>query len=130
MNILVTGSAGFIGYHLIEKLCLENKKSKIIGLDNLNDYYDVELKKLRTKKLKKNKRFKFIKLDLREKNKLLNVCKKNQIKIIIHLAAQAGVRYSILNPKTYLDNNILGTFNVPASHPIRAPPGKYNFGRD
>ena len=70
MNILVTGSAGFIGFHLIQKLLQNLNKSKIIGLDNLNDYYDVELKEFRTKKLKKNKRFKFIKLDIKEKNKL------------------------------------------------------------
>ncbi|OUU19071.1 MAG: hypothetical protein CBB97_19760 [Candidatus Endolissoclinum sp. TMED37] len=112
MNILVTGSAGFIGFHLIQKLCLKNKKSKIIGLDNLNNYYDISLKRDRNKILKKNRKFTFIKADIKNRSKLLKICKKNKIQIIIHLAAQAGVRYSILNPKTYFDNNILGTFNI------------------
>jgi len=112
MNILVTGSAGFIGFHLVKKLCSEIKNVKILGIDNLNNYYDINLKKDRNKKLKKNKQFKFIRADIRNKAKLLKICKQNKVKIIIHLAAQAGVRYSIFNPSTYFENNLLGTFNI------------------
>ena len=113
MNILVTGCAGFIGFHVVEKIIQNNKISKnIFGIDNINSYYDIELKKTRLKILKKNKNFIFTKLDICNFNKLFNFCKKNKIKKIIHLAAQAGVRYSIDNPKTYLDNNINGFFNI------------------
>lgn len=111
MKILITGSCGFIGFHLTQKLC-ENKKLNVIGCDNLNTYYDIELKKNRNKILKKLNNFKFFKLDIRNKTKLFELCKKHKVKIIIHLAAQAGVRFSILNPQTYFDNNILGTFNI------------------
>ena len=109
MNILVTGCAGFIGFHTCQKLI--NKKYKVLGIDNLNNYYDVELKKNRLKILKNNKSFIFFKNDLNLKF-LNQKIKKFNIKIIIHLAAQAGVRYSIKNPSTYFDNNILGFFNI------------------
>ena len=110
MNILVTGAAGFIGYHLTKKIL--NKNNKVIGVDNINSYYDINLKKNRIKDLKKNKKFKFYKTDLAEYKKLFNIVKKNKIEIIIHLAAQAGVRYSIKNPRSYLKSNLEGFFNI------------------
>ncbi len=110
MSILITGSAGFIGYHLTEKLLKKN--INVIGIDNINNYYDTKLKKNRIYELKKNKKFKFYKIDLCEYEKLDNVIKKNKIKFIIHLAAQAGVRYSIKNPKIYFKSNLEGFFNI------------------
>ena len=110
MTILITGSAGFIGYHVSKKLL--NLNYKIIGLDNINNYYDIKLKKKRLINLKKNKKFSFNKIDLCNYNKLNNLIKKNRIKIIIHLAAQAGVRNSIKNPKNYFKSNLEGIFNI------------------
>ncbi len=110
MNILITGSAGFIGYHLTKKIL--NKKIKVIGLDNINSYYDTNLKKNRIRELKKNKKFFFYNIDICEFRKLNNLILKKNIKIIIHLAAQAGVRYSIKNPRTYFDSNLQGFFNI------------------
>ena len=110
--ILVTGAAGFIGYHLCGELL--SKKNKVIAIDNLNNYYDIKLKKSRLIDLKKKfkKKFIFFKIDIRNKKKLHNIFKKYNIKVVIHLAAQAGVRYSIYNPKVYLDSNINGFFNI------------------
>ena len=110
MTILVTGAAGFIGYHLIGRALSKNKK--VIGIDNINSYYDISLKKDRINNLKKNKKFSFYKVDLSNYKKLNNIIKKNKIKIIVHLAAQAGVRYSIKNPRTYFKSNLEGFFNV------------------
>ena len=110
MNILITGCAGFIGYHLCYKLI--SKKHKIIGIDSLNKYYDLNLKKYRLDNLKKNKNFIFIKDELRNKNKLINIIKKYKIQKVVHLAAQPGVRYSLINPKSYIDNNLLCFFNI------------------
>ena len=110
MKILITGCAGFIGFHLTK--FLTSKKISIIGIDNLNNYYDVNLKKNRLKLLKENKKFTFYKTDILNKQKLNNIIRKNKIKIIVHLAAQAGVRYSIENPKTYHKNNLEGFFNI------------------
>ena len=110
MSILITGSAGFIGYHLTKKILKKN--IKVIGTDNINNYYDIKLKKDRIQQLKKNKKFIFYKVDLSEYKKLNNVIKKHKIKYIVHLAAQAGVRYSILNPKTYFKSNLEGFFNI------------------
>ena len=89
MSILITGSAGFIGYHLTKKILKKN--IKVIGTDNINNYYDIKLKKDRIQQLKKNKKFIFYKVDLSEYKKLNNVIKKHKIKYIVHLAAQAGV---------------------------------------
>ena len=97
---LVTGSAGFIGFHL-SKLLLEQNK-KVVGIDNLNNYYDVKLKKDRIKILRKFKNFKFYKLNL-ENNLMLKIL-KHKILYTINLAAQAGVRYSVLNPDAYINS--------------------------
>ncbi len=110
MKILITGAAGFIGFHLSKKL-LDNK-CEVYGIDNLNSYYDVELKKNRIKILKKIKNFHFFKIDLRHKNKIDTVLKKNNIKYIVHLAAQAGVRHSIKFPEDYFKSNMEGFFNI------------------
>ena len=110
MTILITGSAGFIGYHVTKKIL--NKNIKVIGIDNINNYYDVNLKKNRIKDLKKNKKFFFYKVDLSNYKKLDNIVKNKKIKIIIHLAAQAGVRYSIKNPRIYFKSNLEGFFNI------------------
>ena len=90
MNILITGCAGFIGYHLSTKI-LKNKNSNITGIDNINNYYDIKIKKNRLKNLKQNKNFKFYKVDLLEFDKLNKIIKQNKINYIVHLAAQAGV---------------------------------------
>ena len=111
MNILITGCAGFIGYHLSSKI-LKNKKSIIFGVDNINNYYDINIKKDRLENLRQNINFKFYKVDLLEFDKLNKIIKKNKINYIIHLAAQAGVRYSIENPSTYFKSNVEGFFNI------------------
>tara|TARA_B100000575_G_scaffold280587_1_gene270261 strand:+ start:142 stop:1104 length:963 start_codon:yes stop_codon:yes gene_type:complete len=110
MTILITGSAGFIGYHLAKKI-LNNNKS-VFGIDNIDNYYDINLKKNRIKDLKKYKKFFFYKIDLCQYEKLNNLVKNKKIKIIIHLAAQAGVRYSLKNPRIYFKSNLEGFFNI------------------
>ena len=112
MRILITGCAGFIGFHLCNHLLCSKKKSELFGIDNLNSYYDVDLKKKRIQILKKNLNFYFKKVDILNYKILDNFVKKNKINIIIHLSAQAGVRYSIHSPRTYLENNIDGFFNI------------------
>ncbi len=107
---LVTGSAGFIGFHLSNKIL--SKGFKVIGIDNLNNYYDVKLKKKRNYILKKNKNYIFKKIDIKNYKNLETVFKKHKIYKVIHLAAQAGVRYSLKNPRSYIDNNINGFFNI------------------
>ena len=115
MTILVTGNAGFIGFHTAKKL-LERGDS-VVGIDNLNKYYDVNLKKSRLKILEKialkNKaKYKFIKGDLANENVLKKSFAKYKFERIIHLAAQAGVRYSLSNPHTYIRSNVLGFINI------------------
>ncbi len=111
MKILVTGCAGFIGYHLCKKLS-SNSKYSIYGIDNLNTYYDINLKKDRLKNLKNKKNFHFKKIDIKNNTKLNELFKKNKFDCVINLAAQAGVRFSIQNPKTYFNNNVSGFFNI------------------
>ena len=110
MNYFITGVAGFIGYHLAERLCKEG--FTVIGIDNLNSYYDLDLKKSRINKLKKFKNLTFEQIDICDYKKLNQIVNKNKIDIFFHLAAQAGVRYSINYPKEYLKSNLEGHFNV------------------
>tara|TARA_X000000950_G_scaffold277917_1_gene368036 strand:- start:1507 stop:2517 length:1011 start_codon:yes stop_codon:yes gene_type:complete len=107
-TLLITGAAGFIGFSLAKKL---KSKFSLILIDNFNDYYDVELKKSRAKILK-NFGLQVKNIDICNKKKLTNIFKKNRINYIVHLAAQAGVRYSIEEPDIYIKSNILGTFNI------------------
>ena len=100
MKIFVTGCAGFIGYHLSQSLL--NNNYKVYAIDNLNNYYDTKLKKDRLNNLKKNKNFYFYKCNLSNLNKINNIISVQKIKFVIHLAAQAGVRYSIKNPRSYV----------------------------
>ena len=113
MKILITGAAGFIGYHTANKLLL-NKKNKVVGLDSMNNYYDKRLKYQRIKKLKEKykKNFRFEKLNLCQKKKIFNLFKLHKFDKVINLAAQAGVRYSIRNPEAYFKNNLLAFFNM------------------
>lgn len=110
MNILITGSCGFIGFHLSRYLL--KKKINVIGVDNLNSYYDINLKKERNRILKKFKNYTFNKIDIENKKNLKKIFKKKKIDCLINLAAQAGVRYSLINPQAYINSNILGFFNL------------------
>lgn len=109
-KVLITGAAGFIGMHLSEKLLKKN--FVVVGIDNLNDYYDVRLKKERIKNLKNYKNFHFYKVDLLQVKKLEDLMINNSFEYVINLAAQAGVRHSIENPSTYIENNIKGFLNL------------------
>lgn len=109
-KILITGAAGFIGYHLSRSLLKDG--AIILGIDNLNNYYDTGLKEQRLKRLKGFKNFTFKKIDLIDEKKLNNVFLNFNPSIAIHLAAQAGVRYSIENPRAYLDSNLIGFHNI------------------
>ena len=111
-TILVTGSSGFIGSYLCKRLLEEYKDSKIIGLDNMNDYYDVSLKEYRLNKLKDNKNFVFLKGDISNKNLIESIFNEFKPNIVVNLAAQAGVRYSIENPDVYIESNIIGFYNI------------------
>ena len=111
MKILVTGSAGFIGMHVCVNLL--KKDFQVVGIDNLNDYYDPQLKIDRNNEiLSLGKSFKFMKCDLLDKDQLTNVFNNEKFDVVINLAAQAGVRYSILNPQAYIDSNIQGFINI------------------
>ena len=110
MNILITGAAGFIGSKLCNEL-LKNKNNNIYGVDNLNSYYSVKLKKLRIKNLQYHKNFNFIKLDLKKISNFKKI-KVKKISVVYHLAAQAGVRFTISNPKKYFDDNFQAYFNI------------------
>ena len=111
MKILITGVAGFIGFHTA--LNLIKKKHTVIGIDSINNYYDVKLKHERLKILKKfNHKFIFYKIDISSKNKVNNLFNKYKINKVVHLAAQAGVRYVKKNPDAYFKSNLLGFYNV------------------
>lgn len=110
MKILVTGSAGFIGSAVCKKLLIQ--KYEVIGIDNLNNYYDPKLKISRLKNILDYKKFKNYKIDISDKKKIFKIFKKYNPKIVVHLAAQAGVRYSLLNPTAYIDSNLKGFGNI------------------
>ncbi|MFD4930163.1 NAD-dependent epimerase [Peribacillus butanolivorans] len=110
MKILVTGAAGFIGFHLTKRLLAQD--INVIGVDNMNGYYDVLLKNDRLKILEKNPNFEFYKMDISNKEKLNQIFKDRTIQIVINLAAQAGVRYSIDNPDSYVNSNLVGFVNI------------------
>lgn len=111
-TILITGVAGFIGFHTAKHFLEHNKDIQIVGIDNLNDYYDTTLKKKRLEVLRKWNNFSFYKVDITKYKIVSDVVSKKIPDLIIHLAAQAGVRFSIENPWTYVDTNILGTLNI------------------
>ncbi|WP_099467017.1 NAD-dependent epimerase [Konateibacter massiliensis] len=133
--VLITGAAGFIGFYLAKRLLA--KGNAVIGFDNLNSYYDINLKKSRLEILEKYKGFQFIKGDLADKEALEAIFKDNKIDIVVNLAAQAGVRYSIENPEAYIQSNIVGFFNVleccryyPVKHLLYASSSSVYGGND
>ena len=110
MKYLVTGSAGFIGYHLSHKLCTAG--FDVVGVDNINNYYDSSLKLDRLNNLKKHENFLFKKIDVSNQEAVSQIFEEHQISHVIHLAAQAGVRYSLDNPRSYISSNIDGFLNI------------------
>lgn len=111
-TVLVTGAAGFIGSFLSERLLSDFKNIRVIGFDSVNDYYDIRLKESRLKKLQKHENFIFIKANLADKDKVNEVFREYSPQIVVSLAAQAGVRYSITNPDAYIESNIIGFYNI------------------
>lgn len=111
-TVLVTGAAGFIGSFLSERLLLDFEDIRVIGFDSVNDYYDIRLKESRLEKLQKHENFIFIKANLADKDKVSEVFREYSPQIVVNLAAQAGVRYSITNPDAYIESNIIGFYNI------------------
>ena len=109
-NVMVTGAAGFIGFHLSKKLLDDG--CRVIGVDNINDYYDVQLKLDRLDQLKQHDCFQFHKIDLADQDNLKAIFAANQIDVVVNLAAQAGVRYSLENPQAYVNSNLVGFVNI------------------
>ena len=109
-KVLVTGAAGFIGFHLSERLT--KLGNEVIGLDNLNDYYDVNLKIDRLRQMEGRGNFRFLRLDLADRNSMSELFSRERFDVVVNLAAQAGVRYSLINPHAYIENNISGFLNI------------------
>lgn len=109
-NVLVTGAAGFIGYHLAKRLLANGYR--VVGLDNLNPYYDVALKAARLEELKNESNFTFFKFDLSDRKQLEDIFNGTEFDVVVNLAAQAGVRYSLENPHAYVDSNLVGFVNL------------------
>lgn len=113
MNIVITGAAGFIGSNLCKRILAEQPEAVVIGIDNLNDYYDVRIKQWRLDKLAKfGERFIFIKGNIADKTLVDRVFEEYRPEIVVNLAAQAGVRYSITNPDAYIESNLIGFYNI------------------
>ncbi len=111
-TIFITGVAGFIGSNLAERLLKEIEGIKIVGLDNMNDYYDVRLKEYRLEKLSYSKAFSFVKGNLADKELINSIFEKYTPQVVVNLGAQAGVRYSITNPDAYIEGNLIGFYNI------------------
>ena len=109
-KVLVTGAAGFIGFHLTKRLI--ERGDQVVGIDNLNDYYDVNLKRARLAQLEGRPGFRFVKMSLEDREGLLGLFKEERFDKVVNLAAQAGVRYSLINPYAYIDANIVGFINI------------------
>ena len=109
-KVILTGAAGFIGSHLAK--CLLEKGVEVVGIDNINDYYDVNLKYHRLSELEKYEGFTFIRCDISNKDEVNRIFEEHKADVVINLAAQAGVRYSIENPQVYIDSNVIGFFNI------------------
>jgi UDP-glucuronate 4-epimerase len=110
MKILVTGAAGFIGSFTASKLLARGEE--VIGLDNLNDYYDVSLKQARLERLQQQRGFRFVRIDLADQSEMTTLFEREKFARVVHLGAQAGVRYSLQAPHSYIQSNVLGTLNV------------------
>jgi UDP-glucuronate 4-epimerase len=110
MKVLVTGAAGFIGFHLSK--CLLDRGDEVVGLDNMNDYYDVSLKEARLAQLEEQENFRIVHMDLADREGIAQLFKDEQFEKVVNLAAQAGVRYSLENPHVYIDSNIVGFTNI------------------
>ena len=111
-NILITGTAGFIGSNLVKKYCQENPDHQVIGIDSMNDYYDVRLKEHRLEELKQYPGFTFVKGNIADKQLIEELFTCYRPQIVVNLAAQAGVRYSITNPDAYIEANLIGFYNI------------------
>lgn len=111
-TVIITGSSGFIGANLTKRLLIDNNDIHIVGLDNMNDYYDVGIKEYRLNELKSFNNYTFIKGNLEDKELINKIFKEYKFDIVINLAAQAGVRYSITNPDAYINSNIIGFYNI------------------
>jgi UDP-glucuronate 4-epimerase len=109
-KVLVTGAAGFIGYHLAKRLLTEGHQ--VVGLDNMNPYYDIALKEARLEGLKKERKFNFVEIDLADRHPLEGLFVQQKFDVVVNLAAQAGVRYSLENPYAYVDSNLVGFINL------------------
>ena len=109
-TVLVTGAAGFIGYHLADRLLADGRR--VVGLDNLNDYYDPALKQARLDRLEASTEFSFAHIDLADRRKMEALFATYGFDTVVHLAAQAGVRYSIENPHSYVDSNVVGFLHI------------------
>ena len=124
-NILVTGAAGFIGSNLIKRIYREVPLASIIGIDNMNDYYDVRLKEFRLKELSEYKTFTFVKGNIADKKLIEEIFEKYRPSVVVNLAAQAGVRYSITNPDADIESNLIGFYNI-----LEACRHSYDAGRE
>lgn len=112
MNIFITGASGFIGSNLAKRILTTEPDTKVIGLDNMNDYYDVRIKEARLAELQKFKSYTFIKDNLADKALINSIFEKYHPDIVVNLGAQAGVRYSITNPDAYIESNMIGFYNI------------------